>query len=60
MATNRFKVNDRVEGGSGDGYDTGRVVDVDGGYVTVAWDSGVLTTIHPDIVRPVGTRGGAK
>lgn len=39
-----------VEAGEGDGYDTGRIVDVDGEDVTVAWDSGTRTTQHVSVL----------
>lgn len=39
-----LKVGQRVEGGCGEDHDTGRVQAIDGDQVTVAWDSGVVTT----------------
>jgi hypothetical protein len=47
------EVGDRVEGGAPgtEDHDTGRVVEVDGSQVTVAWDSGVTTTQHARALR---------
>ena len=36
----------RVEGGEGEDHDTGRIAEIDGDQVTVAWDSEVVTTQH--------------
>jgi hypothetical protein len=43
-----FAAGDMVVGGTpgSEDYDTGRVVEVDGDQVTVAWDSGVRTEQH--------------
>lgn len=42
--SHRFKIDDRVEGGKRgtDDHDTGRVVEIDGDRVRVAWDSQVI------------------
>jgi len=41
-----FRIGDLVEGGAPgtEDYDRGRVIDIDGDEVTVAWQSGVRTT----------------
>jgi len=48
-----FAEGDRVDGGEADSedYDTGRVVEVDGDQVTVAWDSEVITTQPAKLLR---------
>lgn len=52
--TTQFEIGNRVEGGrpGSEDYDTGRVDDVDGDQITVAWDSGVTTTQHASVLRP--------
>ena len=56
MTKHTISVGMKVEGGSTvEDYDAGRVVDVDGDDVTVAWDSGVRTTQRAAALRPLGT-----
>lgn len=53
----KIRINDRVEGGEiAADYDTGRVLDIEGEQVTVAWDSGVRTTQPMSLLRPEGER----
>jgi len=40
----RTEVGDRVRAGYGADRDSGRIISVDGDYVTVAWDGGIRTT----------------
>jgi hypothetical protein len=49
--SSEFEVGDRVEGGEGDDHDTGRVIEIDGDEITVAWDSGVRTTQPADLLK---------
>lgn len=52
---NPYEVADRVEGGeNAEDYGTGRVLEIDGDMVTVAWDSGVSTSQHHSLLRPQG------
>ncbi len=51
-----IQISTRIEGGNThDDYDTGRVTEIEGDEVTVAWDSGVSSTQHADVLRPEGT-----
>jgi hypothetical protein len=51
----QWKVGDRVEGGdTAEDYDTGSVIAVSVGKVTVAWDSHVTTTDEGSHLRPEG------
>lgn len=52
--TNQFEIGDQVAGGERgtEDFDTGRVIEIDGDDVTVAWQSGVRTTQPADILRP--------
>lgn len=48
----QLAVGDRVEGGETDeDRDTGRVVEVDGDQITVAWSCGMTTTQPADLLR---------
>lgn len=50
-------VGERVEGGTGEDHDTGRVIDDHGdGTVMVAWDSHVTTPAPVAILRALGCR----
>lgn len=42
--TSRPELGDRITAGDGDGRESGKVIDIDGDSVTVAWDQGVTTT----------------
>jgi small-conductance mechanosensitive channel len=55
MATRKFKVGDRVEGGKGEDHDMGRIVSIDWKtkVAVVAWDSLVMTPAPLDILRLV-------
>jgi hypothetical protein len=44
---------DRVESGSGDDHDTGRIESIKGETAFVAWDSGVKTHAHISALRPL-------
>lgn len=43
-------VGQRISGGRGDDADAGRIDAIDGSAVTVAWDSGVVTTQALDAI----------
>lgn len=51
-AASGYQVGDRVEGGEGEDYDTGTVVEVESG-VLVAWDSGVRCWAPADVLRVI-------
>lgn len=52
-----WEPGDRVEGGeTAADYDTGRVIEVDGNRVHVAWDSEVRTWTGAETLRAEGSR----
>ena len=53
MEATDFKVGDRVEGGKGEDYDTGRIESIEGAVVIVAWDSGVKTPASLSSLRKI-------
>ena len=53
MTTNEITIGQRIEAGreGTEDYDSGKVIDIDGDTLTVAWDSGVRTKIDVAEVR---------
>ena len=50
----QIEIGQRVEGGTTkEDYDTGRVIDVDGDQVTVAWDSETRSTQHASLLTVI-------
>lgn len=55
LVESQWSVGDRVEAGeTADDYDTGRISEVDGDRVLVAWDSGVRTWAAASSLRAEG------